>query len=383
VQQLAIKKRQRLQEEYKTSMDIRLEYETILNELRNTVLPLEASALDKSLNEIVEKYVKPVEQLPDNFSQQMYYVDRDEWQTGSTVLWDFTKSSVAYAYWNIGQRTKMLESEIEAMNKLTGENSMGTWRLLDTKYLRLVDTIDKYVEELALDTQQTYPVEKARIRDSLPVLADREEALLAAAAELKPPVEILFYQIATDTQELKLRVALLRLGITESLANELVLSLYSSALELRTRFEETYFRKVGKVLKAMWNEYKQAIAREMRLSIVEQRFINLLNAIFLLAGKRLGTNKRLEKQFESSSDRKVNRIIRQTLDELGTPESPGPRANISFDTVRVDAQLDCDSCAQSVSSYVCSGCSTAVYCSAACQGADWTAHEPLCMFLNE
>jgi hypothetical protein len=373
-----------------------------------------ADALGKLLLQVVDNYVKPVNSMPGDLPQMVYHIEKSDWEAGEpeASLWPLRKSSVAEGYRNIMNRYISIKEDIEALSSFVAENAKESWEVLDARYLALDRRVKQYLEEIVAD-KTTVGTERdkrllltvdtsRRDSDRRLQLASRgnltESKMQSNASALGKEIKI--FELNVETQTLHLDDALKSLEVPTEVVLEFVGKMEESAVQLQKVFETSYFDKAAEVLSNLWDEYARAANASKRFQ--EMKFTTLLNAAFLFGGKRLGTDKRLETFFESKerekeeedkSDRQtISGILKKILDELGTPERPGPRFQMSFDDVKVDSEMDsifvdyCDSCGLDMEQsdlLVCSACSMAYYCSESCQRKHWLGHRARCEFFSE
>jgi hypothetical protein len=401
-EQLTINRRLKLQSEYYDSSGKQFEYKKLVHGLNGLDFSSVANSeeLGKLLLRVVEEFVLPLNLLPGELHRMIYHVEKDDWEKGAPEesLWSLERSSVAEAYRSIQNRFNSTVQDIQAMLAHTAQSAKDGWDVLDGRYLAL----DKRVKQL-LEESSTQPADRDKRLQIIVETTTRSEGKLNLAergsfSELDMQSKaaalgenITLFELDVESRSLPLSDALLQLGVPSDVVQDFVKRRESAAEQLQKRFENAYFRKAGNVLAAMWNEYYTAVKRDASRTFVENKFVNLLNAAFLFGGKRLGTDRRLEKYFESLGIGKyISGILKKILNELGTPETPGPRAEMSLDRVTVDTEMPtididyCDNCGVGMEDIPdCTGCGLAYYCSIECQRDHWPAHKERCNFFRE
>jgi len=391
-EELAIRRRARLFEEYQQHRD---EYRALLLDLAETDFSLVASAseLGNLLVRVVEDIVKPLNSFEPDISQLVYYVEREEYESGTATAWPLRKSTVAEVYRALQNRYRSIVEDIESLAVHISISTKQSWEALDNRYIAL----DKRVKQLVAERSGSGEASIKVTVDSIPldfsgnpILAQGgtlpESEFQQKAQALGQSVRL--YAVDVNTETVSLAAALRSLQVSPGVVAEFTTRLERAALALQKRFELLYFRKVAEMIRDLWNDYLRAKERGSSVRLLESKFITLLNAAFLFAGKRIGVDRRLEKRFEESQvGGYISAVLKKVLDELGTPERPGPRADIDIDRVSVDASLDhidvnfCDSCGTHTDDYfVCTSCELAYYCSSECQKNDWRVHRPRCRY---
>lgn len=394
-EELAIRRRTRLFEDY---VQHREEYLALLRDLVRTDFSsvTSASELGRLLVTVVEKIVKPLNSFEPDISQLVYYVDGEEYESGTATAWPLRKSTVAEVYRSLQNRFRSIVEDIESLAAHISTSTKQSWEALDSRYIAL----DARVKQLVAERSNSGEVSLKVTVDSIPldfsgqpILAQSgalpESEFQQKATALGQSVKL--YAVEVSTETVSLAAALRSLQVSADVVAEFTGRLERAAVALQKRFELLYFRKVAEMMRDLWNDYLRAKERGSSVRLLESKFITMLNAAFLFAGKRIGVDRRLEQRFEESQvGGYISAVLKKVLDELGTPERPGPRADIDIDRVSVDASLDhidvnfCDSCATHTDEYfVCASCELAYYCSSECQKSDWDVHRPRCRYYSE
>jgi len=401
-EQLTINRRLKLQKEYYDSSGKQFEYKKLVHGLNNLDFSTvsDSEELGKLLLQVVEEFVRPLNLLPGELHRMVFHVEKDDWEKGAPEesLWPLERSSVAEAYHSILNRFNSVVQDIQAMLAHTAQNAKDGWDALDSRYLALDKRVKQLLEESSTkpadrDKRLLIVVETTSRSAGKLNLAERgsfsETDMQSKAAALGENITL--FELDVEARNLPLSDALLQLGVPSDVAQDFVKRREAAAEQLQKRFETAYFLKAGNVLADMWNEYYSAVKRDASKTFIENKFVNILNAAFLFGGKRLGTDRRLEKYYESLGIGKyISGILKKVLNELGTPEAPGPRAEMSLDRVTVDTEMPvvdidyCDNCGVGLhDSPDCTGCGLAYYCSVECQQEHWDVHKERCKFFRE
>jgi len=353
-EQLLINRRLKLQKDYdEVNAGLYREYVEAIKDVDFTHSET-ADAVGQQLLYISTNILQPLGALPGELPRLPYFV------TADGLVWPLERSSVAEAYRLMEASYRSLLEDIEAMKKLVGPTPKETWDTVDLRYLAL----DKRVKQMISDTTAVVDVESA---DGA---ADNEQELRRKAGELGQ--ELTMTELKVTVQQLPLEEALRRIGVRESVAADFAKRRRKSMEELQRQFETAYFVKAANALAGMWNDYYRAVERGSSTALVERKFTQLLNAAFLFGGKRLGTDKRLEKYFESVGvGQFMSNVLKKILNELETA-----RAQMPLDRVTVDSH--CDFCGKPGQVSSCSKCELVDYCSVTCQAEHWAEHRKAC-----